>query len=254
MPVSLSLTSKKKKKDKPERSSKSSDRRRSREEIFQDEFEDSKKGSGGGGDFITFEEGLTIARIMPPVDDEDIRYFKLVGQHYSAPSGGQGQKPVICPDVTYGEDCPICKLVKSLPKSQKDFKQQHAVRRKYFYNLVIIQEPGKRGKEIEPYSAVASFGKKAHNQIMALETDYDDYGYLDNLEEGNNLKITRTGLKLKTDYAVVASPKKTALDDFTDNVEDLQSARADFDDLLESLSSKKSFLEELAEELREDVE
>jgi hypothetical protein len=225
--------------------------RKSREEIFEEEFEASKKGTGGGSDFIQFEEGTSTIRILPPLDEDDPRYFKVVGQHYSAPSGGKGYKPVLCPKVTFGEECPICDLVKNSPKKEKDFRQQHAVRKRYFYNVVLLTTPGK--KKFDPVVGIASLGKKAHNQVMGFETD-EDYGNLDDLEEGRNLKVTRDGEGLKTEYAILPSPHAKPLSDFVDDVDECLDARTDLDELVQNLSSKESYLEELASDLESELE
>ncbi len=226
--------------------------KKTREEIFEEEFEASKKGGGGGSDFVQFEEGTSSIRILPPTDEDDPRYFKVVGQHYSAPSGGKGYKPVICPQITFDEECPICDLVKNSPKKEKEFRQQHAARRKYFYNVVMISTPGRK-KGGEPVVGVASFGKKAHKQIMGFETD-EDYGHLDDIEEGRNLKVTREGEGLSTEYTILPSPHAKPLEDFVGDVEDTLEKRADLDALVENLRSKDSFLEELASDLEQELE
>ena len=163
------------------------------------------------------QEGTTIVRILPSVDNIK-PFWKVVFRHrIPHPEGYDGMKSVVC-YKTFGKDCPICELSEKLQHSGNPLeidlgKSLRAYARVYFNALIlgwkknpadqVLREPPGMDLTLEqlkvtpvvlvlPYTA----GMTVMNLIAQNISIVDP-------QAGMNISISRTAVGNRTEYTVV---------------------------------------------------
>lgn len=133
---------------------------------------------------------------------EENEFIKEVVQYYLGPD----IKGVISPD-TFGEPCGITEAYHELRESEdddeKDIASKLSPRMKYLAFVAFYKD--QKGKEIDeslsPRFILLTSGM--YQDILTLYLDEDEWGDMTSLEEGYDLKLTRTGSgKTDTEYSV----------------------------------------------------
>ena len=158
--------------------------------------------------------GSNVIRILPNWDDPSREFFKSAFIHWNV---GENDKKIICPSPDGKTGCPVCEYVQQLLNSdlEEDLKEaKKLIRRERFACNVLDPATGK--------VSVFEMGPQLFKDIMFMFTD-GDYGEMESLEEGRNLKIERTGTgPLDTKYSAFPAAKATKVDKkFMEEVTDL---------------------------------
>ena len=135
------------------------------------------KGSGGGS-FWKPSDGTQTIRIVPSADGDP---FKDHHFHYN-----MGKSSVFCPKKNYGEECPVCDLVKELYQRGDDESVELARKlntRQRFFSPVIVRGEESLGIKIWGY------GKTAYETLLGLVLN-PDYGDITCPESGTDLDLT----------------------------------------------------------------
>lgn len=205
----------------------------------------------GGGAFFKIESGRNVVRFLPPPPSKRSP-FVVTYQHYvepppGAPPGLNGTS-FNCPRMMAKKPCPICQLAERLKgsgsKGDYDLAGKMFPRAQVFANVIARKEP-------EAGPQVIRFGKKVHEQLVALRENEDAGGdFTDPTESGFDIIIEKTGEKLKTQYKVMADRKSSALGDMEWIAQQADLARfglvASFNELVENLKDYYDLSSDLA--------
>lgn len=166
---------------------------------------------GGGKGFFSPKQGRSVIRILPEVGNMEY-FFQEVGKHQFP-----GNKYVYCPKFTSAGKlaCPVCELVRELysagDNASKKLAKNIKLRRMYWMNVI------NRGDE-DSGPLVYTPGVRSFDQISTIIGD-PDYGDITDVAHGVDLKITRKGTGIDTDYQINASPRETPLSDDQDLID-----------------------------------
>lgn len=181
---------------------KSSSIKSTREKMLERKKKLQEKGSGSG--IIFPKEGTMRVRLVSQGPDKEIG-FEMV-QFYSQKTGG-----IISP-ATFNEPCPFMEKFQELKGSSDPDDQELAKslspRRRYLVAGTIYKD--EKGKEVDPdkVGKLILIPSSVYQDIIDLYLDEDDWGDMTDLDDGYDIKITRTGKgKLDTTYTVTACPK-----------------------------------------------
>lgn len=154
--------------------------------------------------------GVTQVRILPPFSDRGVWYREI--SEYSFVSDGQ-RRTVTAPTVDMND--PVAEKRQALLdaggdaniKLAKDLKP----RRKFLFNVLVWSAPpGVEFKQGQVY--VLKAGVTTKRALLDLDRDAQG-GWADitNPQQGVNLRITRKGTGLNTEYSVSPMPQRTDL-------------------------------------------
>lgn len=197
-------------------------------------------------------EGRTLIRILPPVGDMQF-FWQPVGKHDLS---GDGKNTVVCPNfTTEGElPCPICEMSQAAyDQGQAELSKALKVRRNYHMNVIV------RSKKDDDDDADANVSAQIWTAGLTVfreltEIVYDpDYGDISHPYSGFDVRVTRTGQKLDTEYSCVARRTATPIFGSVDapNEELIQNVLGSAKDLSTVRNDIKSY-EELAKMLQID--
>ena len=151
---------------------------------------------GGKKQFWEAPEGDHEIRILPSWLGENGLFYKEIAQHYGL--GPDKNLSAVCP----GDDCPICKRCAkwalASPGKQKKAERISAKTR-MMLNIVHMDAP----RVVKIWSVSPALLQ----ELLALTLD-PDYGEFWDFKRGYNLRVTRTGQKLKTRWKI--RPAKNA--------------------------------------------
>lgn len=163
--------------------------------------EKSSKGKGKA-EFISFEEGENIVRLLPPTTVDSKNLYMDVGEHWKI---CKDFMMTICDKVTFGNDCPACDVADTLytqarqaPRGSKkseriyDEGRKYAARKRVYYIAVDRDDP-------KPVPKIMPVSKELHLQILA-EINSSGYKSPWDVNNGRDLVITRYGTDQKTTY------------------------------------------------------
>lgn len=161
--------------------------------------------------------GTNTIRILPNWSDPVGReFFKQVFIHWNV---GEEKKKVVCPSTEGRTDCPICAYVKDLyeSKNEDDLKEARELARRERFACNVLDMSGQ-----SEGIAVFELGPQLFRDILWMFTD-GDYGDLDDLKNGRNIKIERVGQgKMDTRYSAFPAGKSTEVPaELLDKVPDL---------------------------------
>ena len=161
--------------------------------------------SGGGTNFWKPPEGKSIIRILPPVGDMEYPW-QLVGRH----NLGDDDKSLLCPSFTTDEQlpCPICELANEAYRANdKKMLGKLKVRRTFQMN-VIIRSIKDNEEDSGPY--VWTPGVSIFEALTEVIND-PEYGDVSDPLEGFDMKISRKGKGLETEYLLNVSRNRTPI-------------------------------------------
>lgn len=147
----------------------------------------------------------------------EVRVLKLApfrsGDHWDVIKGDDGKKQTIaCPRIILGKPCPICELVDQLmeSESEEDHAKAKDLAAQERYPMVVL-EVGNGDDQPKIYQAPKSVYYGVWELISQASGGYKD---LLSFQRGRNIIIKRSKKPGKrwTDYTVVPSPDRTALD------------------------------------------
>lgn len=175
--------------------------------------------------FYTFEEGETLIRILPGFTDVvkgedgqeveiDVPWAAHCWLHF-----GFGDIPILCPrrmveeeEVDPGEypdgaDCPPCEFVGELFGSgeKDDEKRARDLYSKHRIYINIIERD-----DSEAVVHTASIGPMIFNELLAIICDAE-YGDITDVYDGTDIKVTRKGKDINTEYSVLAKRSTSRL-------------------------------------------
>lgn len=172
-----------------------------RRQMLQKEAESLRgKGEKPNINFWAPKSGVkSVIRILPHKDyakNPEAVFFKKIRVHWGV---GPEKRRLICRS-TIGERCPVCDFVQSLLNSSRKedvpLAKELVAQDRYVMNIVDVSEPDKGVQVFE-------CGRGLFNDILQLFLD-EEYGDMDSLENGRNIKIERTGTtKFDTRYMVM---------------------------------------------------
>lgn len=184
--------------------------------------------ASGGGDraqWLRFEEGPNMARILPPLTPGN-PFYLYVGQHFQL--GPTSKGVVYCPErclwvdgktLMADWDCPICEYVEVVKqRSKKDSDLLHAKNVQVSGQWICQALDQMEGDGVV---RLWTMGPMIYNQVMEYLTGkYPDL-YL--LEGGYDLNVKKTKGKNKTDYQVYPEKDPSDVDpEITKDMLDLE--------------------------------
>lgn len=154
-------------------------------------------------------EGKSVWRILPGWNkDEPAVFFHAFGQHYIKGTDGKIKVVIGCVDRTYEKSCDICDMIAEAIKSAPDDATRDAIkdmRAQQVYLVNAVRVDGKEGERETP--VIMAMPKTLFEG--ALMDALQEYGeeMLD-LDEGNDVVITREGKGFDTRYSLVVRSQK----------------------------------------------
>lgn len=152
---------------------------------------------------LSLKPGVTVVRILPPVGNMDQRFYhQQVGYHMI------GNTVVRCSEFTTSYDlkCPVCEVDEVLRRGGPKDKARHdliRLQKRYWMNVIVRAERDSFDTAEGPL--VLKAGVTIFERTRSLVAD-PDYGLIDDVEKGQDLKIEKTGEKINTKYEV--NPRK----------------------------------------------
>lgn len=179
-----------------------------RERMLKRKKELSERGKGSG--IIFPKEGTMRVRLMSQGPDKEIG-LEVIQFYLGKDKGG-----VISP-ATFDEPCPFMEKYLELKESDdpddKELAGKLSPRRRYIVGGTCYKD--EKGKEIDPDRICKPIlvPRQVYQDIIDLYLDEDDWGDMTDVENGYDIKITRTGKGMKdTNYSVTACPGRKPLD------------------------------------------
>lgn len=175
--------------------------RLARLKLLQEELKKIKTNFDGG--VLRLQAGTTIVRILPPVGNmNSLFYHQAVGYHMI------GNTVVRCSEFTTGYDikCPICEVNEVLRRggpNDKKLAGQIRLNKKYWMNVIVRSDGDSFNTADGPM--ILKAGLTIFDRTRSLVAD-PDYGLIDDVEEGLDLKIEKSGEGIDTKYNV--NPRK----------------------------------------------
>ena len=174
---------------------------------------------GGGKNFWKPKQGANQIRILPGVGNMGEMFWTSVGSHYLGPRNN-----VMCPEVTLGDECPICKYVQQLyadagNQESKELAGKLRARKQFWMNIVDRADEAKGVQIYAP--GVTVFGS-----IASLVQD-PDYGDIYDADDGLDITINRAGAGLDTEYEVIPRRNSTPLSASQSTTDDWMDAAYD---------------------------
>lgn len=159
-----------------------------------------KVNTGWESGVLNLENGVTIIRVLPPVGNMNQNFFhQAVGYHMI------GNTVVRCSEFTTGHEikCPICEVVEVLRrggKAGKDLASMIRLVKKYWINCITRDKEGDQFDTANgPF--IYKAGVTVFNALRAFVMD-PDLGAIDDPEYGVDVKITKSGEKINTEYQI----------------------------------------------------
>lgn len=158
-----------------------------------------KVNTGWESGVLTLENGVTTIRVLPPVGNMNQNFFhQPVGYHMI------GNTVARCSEFTTGNEikCPICEVIEVLRRSGKngkDLASKIRLNKKYWINVITRDKDDQFDTANGPY--ILKAGVTIFNALRGFVMD-PDYGVIDDPEEGVDIKITKTGEKINTEYQI----------------------------------------------------
>lgn len=199
-----------------------------------------------------FKNGITTIRILPGWRKDDPTFFHSFGQSFIKNFDGATLAVIGAKNISYGEDDPVQNLI-NLAKANAatDAQRKHwdeaRAKPRELVNALILDD-----KETDPNTPeIVSFSETQLEQIIDQVTMNDITDTFLDLNEGFNLKVSRTGTGFNTKYTFVFDRKPSKVDaSVMDNVIDLdayvRSQMADTDRAINAIKSITTGGEHLA--------
>ena len=167
------------------------------------------------GEFYSLKEGKNSLRLLPPWG-ENGEWCREVGYHFRVVE----KKALLCPKITFKEDCPICEEVSRMFKgSEEDKKHAREISSKQRCYANVLDLDAKDGKV-----KIFQFGPMIRDKFLAYFAD-DEVGDFTNVDKGRNVKIEKSGEGMQTDYSVIVSISASPVSDWPN----VQKQIVDFD-------------------------
>jgi hypothetical protein len=183
-----------------------------KERLLQKKKELKDRSSNKKSNLIFIKEGTLRVRVKPTGEDEDfaievITFFL-----------GKGHVGFISPS-TFNEPCAVMeaydRLKASKDEDNKLLAKKLSPKTKYLIPVVVYKD--EKGKEVDEENSEGKFVQITsgmYNDIIDFFLDEDDWGDFTDVENGYDLKLTRSGSgKMDTEYSVTPckntpTPKK----------------------------------------------
>lgn len=164
----------------------------------------------GGGAFFKFADGRNKVRFLPPPIGKRSP-FVVTYQHYvQIPPGSDNGMSFNCPRMMAKRPCPICQLIDQMKgtgaKADFDIADKMKARARVYANIIERKAP-------EAGPQVVAFGKKIHEQLVALRENEDAGGDFTHPIEGFDIIVEKAGKMLNTTYKVMADRNSSKLGD-----------------------------------------
>lgn len=207
----------------------------------QQETQDKRMGSKNP---YKFKNGITTIRILPGWrGEDDPTFFHSFGQSFIKNQDGKVLAVIGCRKCSYGEDDPIRNLIQQAQSqartdAQAKLWKDALAKPRELMNALVLDD-----KEVDPnVPEIVDFSATMLEQIIE-QVQLNDIGetFLD-LEEGFNLKVSRTGSGFNTKYTFVFDRKPTSVSpSVMENLNDLdafvRSKMADTDRAINAIKS-----------------
>lgn len=163
---------------------------------------------GSKRDMVFLKDGTIRVRLVSQGPDKELG-LEIIQFFLSKEAGS-----VISP-ATFGEPCPFMEAYKKLKESKDEDDQALAKilvpKRRYIIGGTLYTN--EKGTEIDKENICKPImvPGTVYQNIIDLYLDEDDWGDMTDKEEGYDIKITRSGKGLDTNYTVTGCPGKKAI-------------------------------------------
>ena len=169
-------------------------------------------------DLLFLKTGVTHLRVLPAYNAKG-NWFRTIRE---IPRFVDGKySPLISP-ATLGEHCPFVEKGSDLYKKggevNIELARKYRPRNSFLFNVIVKSTP-EGDVDIEQCVKVLKCGVLVKRQILEIDQDHaGGYGDITNLEEGFDIRITRTGSGPKdTTYSVMPVPNKDSILEWLEN-------------------------------------
>jgi len=152
-----------------------------------------------GQSFWKPNEGENIIRIMPAYNEYG-DWFKEVFFHYEI---GPVKANFPC-RRSFGQDCYVCNVAEAVRANNPDLTRRLFRRRRFFMNIVDLNQPG---KGVQVYAC----GPTVARDIFSYVRDRKRYGLVLDPDSGRNIVIERIGQGRDSRYIVKIDPEPTPI-------------------------------------------
>ena len=166
--------------------------------------DDIDSNTGNGLYALTFKNGTTTIRILPPWSDKGM-WYEPITEHFIASK----KRSVTCSEPLFGR-CPVCEHGAYLAgnghqEEAKNFRPST----KYLVNALVLSEPNgkltiKDGIKVFKLPS----GVKATLLDFDVDASGDGWGDITDYFHGVNVKVDRSGQGLNTKYSVKPLPTR----------------------------------------------
>lgn len=197
-----------------------------------------KSKAQGSGDYIKIEDGKSVLlRILPAVGDMEI-FYQQEGRHFPP---GKDKQSILCSKFTTdgSEECPLCELSQAAYKSgDKELNNTWRVRKSFKMNVMLLEKDPVTGEMLARGPIFYTPGIKVFEQFYGMISD-PDYGEIYDVDNGFNIKVSRSGIKRDTVYQALPAKESTPLADSPEAIKELLEKATDLSLVLKSLPTRE---------------
>lgn len=168
----------------------------------------------GSKNAYKFKGGVTTIRILPGWRKDDPTFFHDFGQTFIKNQDGQILAVIGDRQITYGEEDTVRNLIQrakadASTDAQREHYKEMTAKPRVLVNALVLDD-----KEVDAtVPQIVEFSETQFDQIMEqVELNGIADEFLD-LENGFNLKVSKTGVKLNTKYTFSFDRKASAVDE-----------------------------------------
>lgn len=167
--------------------------------------QDDVENAGNNGVYaLTFKNGTTTIRVMPPWSEKGM-WYEPITEHFIA----RAKRTVVCTEDLFGR-CPVCEHGAALQAAgDVDGAKNFRPSTKYLVNAIILSEPN--GKlTIKDGIKMFKLPGSVKSELLKYDadTDGDGWGDITDYYHGVNVKVERNGAGLNTKYSVTPLPAR----------------------------------------------
>jgi hypothetical protein len=159
--------------------------------------------------------GKNRLRFLPHWSDVNGDFAQGYGSHFIRNAAGEIKSVYVCDAATHEKDCPVCDSLNQAMIHAKDDETKELIKgakasQRFLFNAIDMEGDTKTPFILE----LSRTTYLSLIEIILLEADEEnpDFNILTDLKDGHDVYIVKSGVGLKTEYAVSIVTKSTAID------------------------------------------
>jgi hypothetical protein len=161
------------------------------------------------------KSGKNRFRFLPHWSDVNGDFAQGYGSHFIRNSAGEIKSVYVCDAATHERDCPVCDSLNQAMIHAQDDETKELIKgarasQRFLFNAIDMEGDTKTPFILE----LSRTTYLSLIEIILLEEDEQnpDFNILTDLKDGHDVYIVKSGVGLKTEYAVSIVTKSTSID------------------------------------------